>query len=108
MNFHWTQSEKRLARAVFDSAVQAELAELIAEFKRKAAAVESSDEMWALQEFLERTRYEFDHKYDYRYSVLIFVLARLVREGRIKVEDLEGLSADKLEHIHRILSVGGM
>ena len=38
-------------------------------------------------------------KYDYRYSVLISVFARLLTEGWLKKGDLEGLDADKIEQI---------
>jgi hypothetical protein len=41
-NYSWSNSEKRIARQVFDQAVANELAELIADFKR-AAAVNSPD-----------------------------------------------------------------
>ena len=58
--------------------------------------------MWEIGESLEQIRYEFDRKYDYRYSQLIFVFGRLLREKRICEEDLQGLAADKLEQIRRI------
>jgi hypothetical protein len=41
-------------------------------------------------------------KYDYRYSQLISVFGRLIREGRLTEAHLEGLSQDKLEFIRRI------
>jgi hypothetical protein len=98
----WSNSEKRIARAVFDRAVSTELAELIKDFKQRAAAVNSPEQMWEIGERLGHIRQEFDLKYDYRYSQLIFVFGRLLREKRIRDEELQGLSVDKLEHIRRI------
>jgi len=40
-------------------------------------------------------------KYDYRYSVLIGVFARLLYEGWLSEQDLAGLSPEKLELIRR-------
>jgi hypothetical protein len=40
-----------------------------------------------------------DRKYDYRYSVLTDVFARLFREGRVSEEELKGLGEEKLAYI---------
>jgi SpoVK/Ycf46/Vps4 family AAA+-type ATPase len=98
----WSNSEKKIARAVFERAVKSELAELIEDFKRRAATVNSPDQMWDIGESLEQIRQEFDRKYDYRYSQLFLVFGRLLREKRIREEDLQGLAADKLEQIRQI------
>ena len=58
--------------------------------------------MWELREYLETRQREIDAKYDYRYSQLIFVFGRLLRESRIQEEQLAGLSEDKLALIKRI------
>lgn len=103
-DFSWSQSEKRQSRVLFDRCVQSELAEIIAEFKRRAAAVQGPPEMWDLEDFLRESRTEFNRKYDYRYSQLIWVFGRLLREQRVTEQDLQFLSADKLEAIRRFLS----
>lgn len=41
-----------------------------------------------------------DRLYDYRYSVLLDVFGQLVREGRLKTEELNDLAEDKLAYIH--------
>jgi len=55
---------------------------------------------------LSDKRLEIDAKYDYRYSVLVSVFARLVQEGWLSEGDLRGLAAEKLEAISRILGLG--
>jgi len=45
---------------------------------------------------------EINIKYDYRYSVLILVLSRLLKEGWITVNDLEGLGEDKIDRIRHL------
>jgi len=62
--------------------------------------------VWRVHEYLSDKRLEIDAKYDYRYSVLVSVFARLVQEGWLSEGDLRGLAAEKLEAISRILGLG--
>ncbi|MBQ0933306.1 hypothetical protein KAK07_09685 [Ideonella sp. 4Y16] len=104
-NLTWTQAEKSLSRRLFDQALDAELADTLAQFKARAAAVSSPEAMWAIQPFLADRQREIDAKYDYRYSQLIIVFGRLLREGRIQEAQLAGLSEDKQALIKH---VGGL
>lgn len=97
----WSKAEKRLVRQLFESAVRAELAELVVAFKAQAAAIEHPEQLWELEHALRDARKDFNDKYDFRYSVLEWVLARLLHEGRVREADLEGLSPDKRERILR-------
>ncbi len=101
----WSNAEKKLAREVFERALEAELKEIIAEFKVRAAAVATPEELWDIRAFLAERQREIDQKYAYRYSQLILVFSRLVREGRVQQEELAGLSNEKLSFIKRILSL---
>ena len=100
----WSAAEKKLARRLFEAALGLELADVMAEFKTKAAAATTPQEMWAVQSYLARKQCQIDQKYDYRYSQLILVFSRLVREGRLKEEQLHGLSEEKLSIVRRILT----
>ena len=93
-----------MSRRVFDSTLQANLAESVAEFKLKAAAISTPDQMWALRDCLSDQARMIDQCYDYRYSQLIMVFARLLREGRIRDEQLARLSEEKLALINLIVS----
>jgi Photoprotection regulator fluorescence recovery protein len=101
----WTEAEKKLSRRAFEVALQAELADVLQDFKARAAAVQTPEDMWSIENFLNQRRHELDAKYDYRYSRLISVFGRLIREGRLTEAHLEGLSQDKLEFIRRIASL---
>jgi hypothetical protein len=43
-----------------------------------------------------------DRQYDYRYSVLITVFADLIQKGRLREQDLQGLSEEELRHIRHM------
>ena len=101
----WSNKEKQLARTVFESAAAAEEKELIERFQYKAATLKSLEDLWALQFAIRESEREYQQKYDYRYSQLIGVFGRLVREGRVSIDKLHGLSEEKLQYIGRIASL---
>lgn len=101
-NFDWSASEKKIARKAFDSAVQAELQALILEFKAKASSVQEVESVWKIRDWVDKRQREIDAEYDYRYSQLLFVFARLVKHGKLNLTNLSGLSDDKLQEIKHI------
>lgn len=101
----WSAAEKKLAHRVFEAALTAELAEIMADFKARAAAVTEPHEMWPLREYLARKQHEIERKYDYRYSQLLLVFAQLIREERVQEAQLAGLSEEKLGYIRCIVSL---
>ncbi|QYO63732.1 hypothetical protein [Leptolyngbya sp. 7M] len=95
----WSQTEKQIARTAFNNAYQRELDYLIKTVREQSSSLTEIDDVWRLHDFLSARRHEIDGKYDYRYSVLVFVLASLVREGWLQLSELEGLAVDKLAKI---------
>ena len=100
----WTNAEKKIARRAFEAALEAVLAGVMAEFKAKAAAATTPDDMWSVERFLRERRREIDETFDYRYSQLPVVFGRLILEGHLDEARLTGLSEDKLEEICRYVS----
>jgi len=103
-DFKWSEAEKKVARRAFDAALKKECAALMKRLKGLATKAENPDDIWAIHDFLTEQRKVIDEKYDYRYSQLIMVFGRLLRESWIDDEDLEGLSEEKLNAIHLIAS----
>lgn len=99
MDSKWTAAEKKIARRVFDYALNKELAALMLELKTRASEAMTTDDIWAIHDFLTRRRAQIDRKYDYRYSQLVYVFATLLGESWIEENDLAGLSEDKLKTI---------
>lgn len=100
----WSPGEKAVARKAFDRALKQELGEVIEKFKRRAGRVKEADDLWDIEHWLGERRTEINEKYDRRYSVMPLVLGKLVCEGRLKEDDLQGLREDKLEYIRRVAS----
>jgi hypothetical protein len=98
-DLRWSHAEKKIARAAFDTALAREKA---ATRKRVEAILRQSDapdQIWEVYNFLSAKSREFNEKYDYRYSVLIWVFRRLVSEGWLTDSDLSGLGPEKLSLI---------
>ncbi|MEW6439337.1 MAG: hypothetical protein AB1640_00230 [bacterium] len=99
----WSKGEKAAARWAFDKAYRNECAAFMKEVKAMARELREPEDLWKLQDSLGGRLKEISEKYDYRYSVLIFVFARLLREGWLAEGDLDGLGKDKIERIRNIL-----
>lgn len=98
----WSPAEKAIARKAFERALHRDLEAVVRETKKMAEKIEQPSDVWELERYLTQRRKEIDRQYDYRYSVLLFVFADLIRKGRLREEDLHGLSEDKLEHIRQM------
>lgn len=101
-DFKWTDSEKKMARNVFNACLNAELGEILEELKAKAVQAVSANDIWEIEAFLTKKRHDIDEKYDFRYSQIIYLFARLIQEGRLHEDQLGKFSAEKLSFIHGI------
>jgi Photoprotection regulator fluorescence recovery protein len=97
----WSSTERAIARRCFDRALQRELNEAIQSTKEMAAKIRHASELWELEHHLTQLRKEIDRKYEYKYSTLILVFADLIQDGDLDLEDLRGLSEEKLRYIRQ-------
>jgi hypothetical protein len=95
----WSPAEKAIAKKAFNLALQQEFEAVIRETKKMAAKIEHPSDLWELESYLTRSRTRIDRLYDYRYSVLPEVFGTLIRQGRLREQDLHGLSDDKLKYV---------
>lgn len=95
----WSESEAQSAHVLFQRAYEREVLELLTMVQARASQVSQIDDLWNLHDFLSAKRHEIDGKYDERQSVIIFVFAQLVKEGLVKMEELNFLTSDKQSKI---------
>ena len=98
----WSKKEKTVARRAFEGAYEKECKDLIEKIQKRANEAKDPSDIWHLHDFLNKRIKEIENKYDYRYSVLILVFARLMEEGWITAEEIEGLSEDKIFKIRHL------
>jgi Photoprotection regulator fluorescence recovery protein len=95
----WTETEQEIAQQAFDRAYERETKALVEHIRQGVSEVKRLDDIWSLHDFLSARRHDLDGKYDYRFSVLIFVFASLLKEGWLSLDDLNGLTVDKIAKI---------
>jgi hypothetical protein len=101
----WSPSEKAAARKAFDQAQKRELEVVIREVKNRANRLDKWSDLWELERYLTECGKEVDSKYDYRYSVLLMVFGRLIREGLLSEQELHGLAEDNLGYIRLVATL---
>lgn len=97
----WSPTEKAVARRAFDRALHRELEAVMIEAKKRAQKIRQPSDLWDLEHYLTQRRTQIGRQFDYRYSVLIFVVGDLIRRRRLSEQELQGLSEDKLASIRR-------
>jgi hypothetical protein len=102
----WSDAEKRIARRVYDKALQQELDEIIHKVKEMARNIKEPSDLWNMEDYLTRRRKDIDSTYDYRYSQLPLLFAQLVRKDQIRLEDLHGLGEEKLAYVRFVTGEG--
>jgi hypothetical protein len=102
----WSKAEKVAARRAFEGAYRKECGAIAAKIKEMAEAASEPEDLWRIHDVLTERRRRTDEKYDYRYSVLLFVFARLLQEGWITETDLQGLADDKINAIRYLAGCG--
>ncbi len=98
------KTEKKIARKAFEKAYQRECSDLIEKIHTKAGQSTEPDNIWRFHDFLTEKRDEIDEKYDYRYSVLILVFARLINDKWLDLDDLKGLAENKIDRIESLIN----
>lgn len=101
----WTNTEKKIARTAFDQAYEREVEALLKHVREEVSTIVELGDLWRLHDFLSAKRHQIEGKYDYQYPALPFVFAGLVKEGWLHLNELEGLSKDKLAKIKSLASM---
>jgi hypothetical protein len=99
----WSKREKQIAHAAFEQALEREAAALLAEVRTKAQTLTEVADLWQLEQFLRDKRRAFEQRYDYRYSVLLYVFADLIQAGWLSLDELAGLADDKRARVAALL-----
>lgn len=92
----WSTTEKKVARRTFDKALSREQAAFLADFKARAAAAATLDDMWAIHKYVNQRDSQMGRTYEFRYSEPISLFVLLRAEGWLEEADLAGLRDDKL------------
>ncbi len=96
---HWSVQEQQIVKTALQTARKRETDGLVQWVREKATQVEQLNDVWRLNDFLSARRFDIDGKYDDREEEVLFVLAKLTKEGWLAAEDLAGLEPAKLTKV---------
>ncbi|MCP9915537.1 hypothetical protein [Cyanobium sp. ATX 6F1] len=99
MEDDWSDDEQETARVAFALAYERDLADLTRSVQELSSSIVTLDQVWGLHDYLSTRRYEFDGKYDFKPSSLLFTFAGMVKDGLLEISELEGLDHNKLAKI---------
>ena len=101
-DFKWSKAEEEIAKKAVDKASKREIDKMIQTIKENYK-LDDPDKLWTLSEILNKQEKEIDQLHDYRNSRLgIVFLGILIKRGFLSIDELNGLSEDKLEQIKKI------
>ena len=75
------------------------------EVRQRAENLNLVADVWILMDFLLERHSEMKQKYIFKYTKLIPIFSRLITEGWLQLDDLEGLHEEKIYRIKRILEL---
>ena len=102
----WSAAEKKAARGAFEQAYHKQCTAIAAKVKQMIGQASTDPTViWRIHDYLSQERKNTDEVFDYRYSVLITVFGKLLRDGWLTEADLAGLQEDKMEKIRHWASL---
>ncbi|ACB50998.1 unknown [Crocosphaera subtropica ATCC 51142] len=88
----WSQTDQKIAQEALGKAYARETEALVAEINQKASQITHINDIWALNDYLNSKRYHIDGKYYSSDATSMFVLAQLVKEKWLTLDELTGLT----------------
>ncbi len=96
---NWSQQEREIAHKALETAFTREANTIVNLVREQSGEISCLDDLWKLHDFLSARRHDIDGKYDDSQSMFVFVFARLIKEGWLTIEELEGLDGAKVSKV---------
>ncbi|WP_204139833.1 hypothetical protein [Halomicronema sp. CCY15110] len=101
----WLSQEMAVAKTALRTAYERETASVVQSVRKKASEISHIDDLWQLNDYLSARRFDLDGKYDDREEEVLFVLAKLMKEGWLTAADLDGLDSEKLTKMKALIHI---
>lgn len=102
----WTVQERSLIKAALAAARSREAEAIIQVVRQQSSDISSLEDVWQLHDFLSARRFDLDGKYgDDGEEEILFLLAKLTKDGWLEAQDLSGLEASKRSKITALTRV---
>ena len=95
----WTPEEQTVARHAFELGKHRSITALIATLQAESSKLESAESVWRLHDFLSTERYQYEGRAEFDEGNVLFVLADMIKQQLIALDNLQGLDQMKLSKI---------
>ena len=95
----WSNAEREIADKALKTAFQRESDTMVSLIREQSGKISCLDDLWKLHDFLSARRHDIDGKYDDSQSMFVFVFARLIKEGWLTLDELDGLDRAKVSKV---------
>ena len=95
----WSEIEQGIAKQAFERAYGRAIHQLINAVKTRSERLNSAQAVWDLHDFLSIERHSMEGRFSFRLDGILFVFASLVKDELLQLDELDGLTSDKLAKI---------
>jgi len=95
----WTLEEQTVARHAFELGKHRSITALITTLQEQSSKLDSPESVWRLHDYLSTERYQYEGRAEFDEGNVLFVLADMIKQQLIALDNLEGLDQMKLSKI---------
>ena len=95
----WTLEEQTVARHAFELGKHRSIMALITTLQEQSSKLDSPESVWRLHDYLSTERYQYEGRAEFDEGNVLFVLADMIKQQLIALDNLEGLDQMKLSKI---------
>ena len=95
----WTLEEQTVARHAFELGKHRSITALITTLQEQSSKLDSPESVWRLHDYLSTERYQYEGRAEFDEGNVLFVLADMIKQHLIALDNLQGLDQMKLSKI---------
>ena len=95
----WTLEEQTVARHAFELGKHRSITALINTLQEQSSQLDSAESVWKLYDYLSTERYQYEGRSEFEEGNVLFVLADMIKQKLIAMDDLQGLDQKKVSKI---------
>ena len=95
----WTLEEQTVARHAFELGKHRSITALINTLQEQSSQLDSAESVWQLHDYLSTERYQYEGRSEFEEGNVLFVLADMIKQKLIAMDDLQGLDQKKVSKI---------
>ena len=95
----WTSEEQTVARTAFELGKQRSISALISTLQEQSGNLDTQESVWKLLNHLSNERYLYEGRAEFDEGNVLFVLADMIKQRLIALDDLQGLDQTKVSKV---------